>query len=82
MDPYVERELIDCLKTIALSLKNMEKKMDDISLAIREANATIMDEEVEGDDPTVKFEVDEVDASDSAEDIEGDEAEEGEKELI
>lgn len=79
MDPYVERELIDCLKNIASSLNNMEKKMDDISLAIREANAAIMDEETEGDDPTVKFDVDD-DVSEASE--ESDEAEEGEKELI
>ena len=78
MDPYVERELIDCLKNISLSLNNMEKKMDDISLAIREANAAIMDEETEVDDPTVKFNVD--DASDASE--ESEDSEEGEKELI
>ncbi len=36
MDPFTEKELIENLKSIALSLRNMDRKMDDIALSLRE----------------------------------------------
>ena len=36
MDPFVEKDIVDCLKSIALSLRNMDRKMDDIALSLRE----------------------------------------------
>jgi len=36
MDPFTEKELIDNLKSIAISLRNMDRKMDDIAISLRE----------------------------------------------
>lgn len=48
MDPFVEKDLIDNLKSIAISLRNMDRKMDDIVSAIREMTAEMeFDEESE-----------------------------------
>lgn len=36
MDPFTEKDLIDNLRSIASSLRNMDRKMDDLTAAIRE----------------------------------------------
>lgn len=69
MDPYTERDMIECLRSIAVSLKSMDAKLDDISSAIREANADLILEEDSGDeedDPTEKFAVDEEDTEETS----------------
>jgi hypothetical protein len=36
MDPFTEKDLIDNLRSIASSLRNMDRKMDDIAMSLRE----------------------------------------------
>ncbi len=48
MDPFAEKDLIENLKSIALSLRNMDRKMDDLTNAIREMGAEMaFDEDAE-----------------------------------
>jgi len=47
MDPFTEKEMIDCLKSIAVSLRNMDRKMDDLVVAIRETGFALEDSEEE-----------------------------------
>lgn len=54
MDPFTEKELIDNLKSIASSLRNMDRKMDDLTLAIRERGVEIEDSEEEFPEPVVE----------------------------
>jgi len=39
MDPFTEKDFLDSLKSIAVSLRNMDRKMDDITLSLREIAA-------------------------------------------
>lgn len=39
MDPFTEKDLIENLRSIAVSLRNMDRKMDDLTTAIREFGA-------------------------------------------
>jgi hypothetical protein len=36
MDPFIEKDMIDCLRSMASSLRNMDRKMDELTLAVRE----------------------------------------------
>lgn len=45
MDPFAEKELIDNLRSIAISLRNMDRKMDDIAVSLREMSASKLDED-------------------------------------
>ncbi|MDP1729174.1 MAG: hypothetical protein Q8L27_03165 [archaeon] len=45
MDPFVEKDLIENLRSIALSLRNIDRKMDDMAMSIRELAATEQDED-------------------------------------
>ena len=45
MDPFTEKDLIDCLKSIAVSLRNIDTKMDDMTQSLRELVASNLDEE-------------------------------------
>jgi len=48
MDPFTEKDLIDNLRSIASSLRNMDRKMDDLTNAIREFGAEMaFDEDAE-----------------------------------
>jgi len=48
MDPFTEKDLIENLKSIAASLRNMDRKMDDLTTAIREMGAEMaFDEDAE-----------------------------------
>jgi len=48
MDPFTEKDLIDNLRSIASSLRNMDRKMDDIAMSLRELVSE--DEECEESD--------------------------------
>jgi hypothetical protein len=48
MDPFTEKDLIDNLRSIASSLRNMDRKMDDIAMSLRELVSE--DEECESED--------------------------------
>ena len=51
MDPFAEKELIDNLKSIAISLRNMDRKMDDIAISLRElASSEEIEEDIEVDE--------------------------------
>lgn len=50
MDDFTQRDLIQCMRNIAESLKNMESKLDDITVAIREMGTQIDIEESEEDE--------------------------------
>jgi hypothetical protein len=39
MDPFTEKDLIDNMKSIAASLRNIDRKLDDLTSAVREAGA-------------------------------------------
>jgi len=86
MDPFAERDMIECLKSIALSLRNIDRKLDDLTLAVRESNSDII---LEGDDedateglndPTIKFEIDEDETVEDGKFVEDSEEGEGTEE--
>lgn len=41
MDPFVEKELIDCLKAISATLNNIDTRIEDMTIAIREIGAEL-----------------------------------------
>ena len=45
MDPFTEKDLIENLRSIALSLRNMDRKMDDLIRSIQDFGADLLDEE-------------------------------------
>ena len=47
MDPFTEKDLIECLKSIATSLRNIDTKMDDMTLSLRELVASGFEDEDE-----------------------------------
>lgn len=48
MDPFAEKDMIECLQSIASSLRNMDRKMDEMIMAVREVGLGLEDsEEVE-----------------------------------
>ncbi len=51
MDPFIEKEMIDHLKSIAISLRNMDRKMDDIALSLRDLALLEEDEAVNDETP-------------------------------
>ena len=46
MDPFTEKDLIENLKSIATSLRNIDTKMDDMTMSLRELAAS----QLEGED--------------------------------
>lgn len=50
MDPFTEKEMLDHLKSIAISLRNMDRKMDDIALSLRDLASLEDEEEVSGEE--------------------------------
>jgi hypothetical protein len=72
MDQFTERDLIENLKSIALSLRNIDRKLDELIDVVREANADVLvdeedidenEEPIEGlADPTIKFEISDEDS--------------------
>ena len=42
MDPFVEKELIDCLKAISATLNNIDTRIEDMTIAIREIGAELV----------------------------------------
>jgi len=36
MDVFTEKEIVDCLKSMAVSLRNLDRKLDDIAVSLRE----------------------------------------------
>lgn len=44
MDPFNERELLEYMKSIALSLRNIDRKIDDMTMSLREIAASQLDE--------------------------------------
>lgn len=46
MDPFTEKDLIDCLKSIAVSLRNIDTKMDDMGQSLREIAAAKLEEDL------------------------------------
>lgn len=75
MDPFTEKEIVDNLKSIASSLRDMKKEMADMNLAIREAAANALAEEEDYDEEGLEGEDDSEEIL-----IEEDEADEEEKE--
>jgi hypothetical protein len=47
MDPFTEKDLIENLKSIASSLRNMDRKMDDLVTAVRETGVEFEEAEEE-----------------------------------
>ena len=45
MDPFTEKDIIDSLKSMAVSLRNIDRKLDDITLSLRELAASDEDAE-------------------------------------
>lgn len=45
MDAFAEKDLIDCLRDIAGTLKEIKVQMEDLTLAVREMNSDIEIEE-------------------------------------
>jgi len=45
MDPFTEKEITDCLKSIAVSLRNIDRKIDDMAMSLRELAASGVDVE-------------------------------------
>jgi len=46
MDPFTEKDLIECLKSIAVSLRNMDTKMDEMTQSLREIAAAKLEEDL------------------------------------
>ena len=46
MDPFTEKDLIDCLKSMAVSLRNIDTKMDDMTQSLREIAAAKLEEDL------------------------------------
>jgi len=44
MDPFTEKDLIEELRSIALSLRNMDRKMDDLIRSVQDFGADISEE--------------------------------------
>jgi hypothetical protein len=44
MDPFVEKELIDCLKAISATLNNIDTRIEDLTVAVREVGAEMAGE--------------------------------------
>ena len=45
MDPFTEKDLIENLKSIATSLRNIDTKMDDMTMSLRELAASELAED-------------------------------------
>jgi len=45
MDPFVEKDLIECLKAISTTLNNIETRMEELTQAVREINFSGEDDE-------------------------------------
>jgi hypothetical protein len=50
MDPFAEKDMIECLTSIASSMRNMDRKMDELIMAVREVGLGLEDSEGEVDD--------------------------------
>lgn len=49
MDPFTEKELMDNLKSIAVSLRNIDRKIDDMAISLREiASGSDSEDEISG----------------------------------
>jgi len=46
MDPFTEKELIDCLKAISSTLNNIDSRIEELTMAVRELG---IEEEEDGD---------------------------------
>ena len=56
MDPFTEKDIIDSLRSMAVSLRNIDRKLDDIALSLREMADSEGDsdgesDEISGEDP-------------------------------
>ena len=40
MDPFTEKDLIENMRSIATSLRNIDRKFDDVALSLRELSAS------------------------------------------
>ena len=49
MDPFSERDIIESLKSMAVSLRNIDRKLDDIALSLREFASSADEDEIEED---------------------------------
>ena len=50
MDPFSERDIIESLKSMAASLRNIDRKIDDIAMSLRELNSSDEDDIEEADE--------------------------------
>jgi len=53
MDPFSERDIIESLKSMAVSLRNIDRKLDDIALSLRELASS---EEIDKDGDEIEAE--------------------------
>ena len=53
MDPFSERDIIESLKSMAVSLRNIDRKLDDIALSLREFASS---EEIDKDGDEIEAE--------------------------
>ncbi len=49
MDPFVEKELIDCLKAISATLNNIDTRLEELTAAVRETGFVEEEEEEFGE---------------------------------
>ena len=49
MDPFTEKDLIDNLRSIAASLRNIDRKLDDVALSLRELSSSGDEDDIESD---------------------------------
>jgi len=54
MDPFTEKDLIEELRSIALSLRNMDRKMDDLIRSVQDFGADISEGLDNGDEKEVE----------------------------
>jgi len=47
MDPFVEKDLIECLKAISSTLNNIDSRLEELTQAVREISFSEEDEEDE-----------------------------------
>jgi hypothetical protein len=72
MDPFIEKELIEILKSINLNIRDVKNELCEIKLAIRESGDVVEDDE----DAKGNFEGEDVEEEEAEEDEKNDEADE------
>ena len=58
MDPFVEKDLIECLKAISVTLRNIDSRMEELTQAVREISFTEEEDEEDFGEAVVEDEKD------------------------